>query len=121
MTQRKFLRHMTKSGSSEESEPYPRLMVIDFLTDKEKQDKMDELRKQTLGARKKTTFGAGKEGEGEADGKADEQAEVNYDDYFITLKVIKMKIVKFANRVYSGEMAHNEPPHLDLHCLLCYL
>ena len=25
---------------------------------------------------------------------------------------------KFANSVGLGEVAHNEPPHLDLHCLL---
>ena len=28
-----------------------------------------------------------------------------------------MKIVEFANRVIPDEVAHNEPPHLDLHCL----
>ena len=28
-----------------------------------------------------------------------------------------MKIVEFANSVDLDEVAHNEPPHLDLHCL----
>ena len=27
------------------------------------------------------------------------------------------KIAKFANSVDLDEVAHNEPPHLDLHCL----
>ena len=29
----------------------------------------------------------------------------------------KTKTVEFANNVDPDEMAHNEPPHLDLHCL----
>ena len=28
------------------------------------------------------------------------------------------KIAEFANSVDSDEVAHGEPPHLDLHCLL---
>ena len=28
-----------------------------------------------------------------------------------------MKKAKFANSVDPDEVAHNEPPHLDLHCL----
>ena len=28
-----------------------------------------------------------------------------------------MKIAEFANSVDLDEVAHNEPPHLDLHCL----
>ena len=28
-----------------------------------------------------------------------------------------MKIAEFANSVDLGEVAHNEPPHLHLHCL----
>ena len=28
-----------------------------------------------------------------------------------------MKKAKFANNVDQDEAAHNEPPHLDLHCL----
>ena len=40
LTQRKFLRHMMKSVSSQEAEPYPRLIVIDFITDKERQQEI---------------------------------------------------------------------------------
>ena len=29
----------------------------------------------------------------------------------------KLKIDEFANSVYQDEAAHNELPHLDLHCL----
>ena len=29
----------------------------------------------------------------------------------------KMKIAKFTNSVDLDEVAHNEPPHLDLYCL----
>ena len=29
----------------------------------------------------------------------------------------KTKIVEFANNVDPDEVAHYEPPHLDLHCL----
>ena len=28
-----------------------------------------------------------------------------------------MKVVKFVNSIDPDEMAQNEPPHLDLHCL----
>ena len=28
-----------------------------------------------------------------------------------------METVEFTNRVDPDEAAHNEPPHLDLHCL----
>ena len=35
----------------------------------------------------------------------------------ITLKPTKMKIVEFAYSVDPDEVAHNEPPRLDLHCL----
>ena len=31
--------------------------------------------------------------------------------------VPETKIAEFANSVDLGEVAHNEPPHLDLHCL----
>ena len=31
--------------------------------------------------------------------------------------VPKKIMVKFADSVYPREVAHNEPPHLDLHCL----
>ena len=29
----------------------------------------------------------------------------------------KMKILEFANSVDPDEVAHSEPPHMDLHCL----
>ena len=32
-------------------------------------------------------------------------------------KVPKLKTLVFATRVDQDEAAHNEPPHLDLHCL----
>ena len=35
----------------------------------------------------------------------------------LTLKVPEMKIAEFANSVDLDEVAHDEPPHLDLHCL----
>ena len=35
----------------------------------------------------------------------------------LTLEVPETKIVKFANSVDLDEVTHNEPPHLDLHCL----
>ena len=35
----------------------------------------------------------------------------------ITPKAPNRKIVEFVNRVDPDEVAHNEPPHLDLHCL----
>ena len=36
---------------------------------------------------------------------------------FLTLLVPEMKIAEFAKSVNLDEVAHNEPPHLDLHCL----
>ena len=36
---------------------------------------------------------------------------------FVTLIVTKMEIAEFGNSVDPDEVAHNEPPHLDLHCL----
>ena len=35
----------------------------------------------------------------------------------LTLQVPETKIAEFANSVDLDEVAHNEPPHLDLHCL----
>ena len=35
----------------------------------------------------------------------------------LTLELPEMKIAEFANNINLDEMAHNEPPHLDLHCL----
>ena len=32
-----------------------------------------------------------------------------------------MKIAEFSNSVDPDEVAHNEPPHLNLHCLLSSL
>ena len=35
----------------------------------------------------------------------------------LTLKVPETEIAEFANSVDLVEVAHHEPPHLDLHCL----
>ena len=35
--------------------------------------------------------------------------------FCITLQVPEAKIAEFANSVDLDEVAHNEPPHLDLH------
>ena len=35
----------------------------------------------------------------------------------LILQVPATKIAEFANSVDLDEVAHNEPPHLDLHCL----
>ena len=35
----------------------------------------------------------------------------------LTLSVLETKITKFANSVDLDEVAHLEPPHLDLRCL----
>ena len=40
---------------------------------------------------------------------------------FLTLKVPETKIAEFANSVDFDEVAHNEPPHLNLQYLLCSL
>ena len=37
--------------------------------------------------------------------------------YLLTLLVPELKIAEFANSVDLDEVAHNEPSHLDLHCL----
>ena len=36
---------------------------------------------------------------------------------YITRLVLETKIAEFANSIDLDEVAHNEPPHLDLHCL----
>ena len=36
---------------------------------------------------------------------------------FLSLSLPVTKIAEFANSVNLDEVAHNEPPHLDLHCL----
>ena len=35
----------------------------------------------------------------------------------LTLQVPETKLAEFAYSVDLGEVAHHEPPHLDLHCL----
>ena len=35
----------------------------------------------------------------------------------LTLSLPETKIAEFANSVNLDEVAHHEPPHLDLHCL----
>ena len=35
----------------------------------------------------------------------------------LTLSLPETKIAEFANGVDLDEVAHKEPPHLDLHCL----
>ena len=37
--------------------------------------------------------------------------------FALTLYVTARKIAEFANSVHLDEVAHDEPPHLDLHCL----
>ena len=37
------------------------------------------------------------------------------------LQVPATKIADFANSIDLDEVAHNEPSHLDLHCLPCSL
>ena len=47
--------------------------------------------------------------------------------YFLTVRtnrdftVSKRKIAEFANSIDLDEVAHYEPPHLDVHCLHCSL
>ena len=36
----------------------------------------------------------------------------------LILKLPKRKLADFPNSIDSDEAAHNEPPYLDLHCLL---
>ena len=38
-----------------------------------------------------------------------------------TLQVTSIETAEFANSIEPDEVAHNEPPHLDLHCLLSSL
>ena len=42
-------------------------------------------------------------------------------DTALTLEESEMKIVEFANSIDLDEVAHNEQPHLSLHCLLLNL
>ena len=39
----------------------------------------------------------------------------------LTLKVPDTKLAEFADSVDLDEVAHHEPPHIDLHCLLSSL
>ena len=41
--------------------------------------------------------------------------------YTVIVPEMKLKLVEFVNSIEPDEMAHNEPPHLDLHCLLSCL
>ena len=43
---------------------------------------------------------------------------LNIGTFSLSQKVPNPKIVKLASTVDPDELAHNEPPHLDLHCLL---
>ena len=36
---------------------------------------------------------------------------------YLTLEAPETKITELANNVDLDEVAHDEPPHLDLHCL----
>ena len=56
LTQRKFLRHITNSFISIDLEPYPNLFIVDFITDKEKQD-WENLRKEEQGKQERETKG----------------------------------------------------------------
>lgn len=47
---------MMKLLASGESEPYPRLIVVDFITEKERKDRIEELRKQGQIVKKKSTL-----------------------------------------------------------------
>ena len=41
----------------------------------------------------------------------------NVDNKDMSQVMPKLKLVEIGNSVDSDEVAHNEPPHLDLHCL----
>ena len=47
-----------------------------------------------------------------------------YQDIFLVISntlSAREKTAEFANSIDPDEVAHNEPPHLDLHCLNCQL
>ena len=44
-------------------------------------------------------------------------SEVSLWNLILLPKAPKMKTVELANSIDSNEVAHEEPPHLDLHCL----
>ena len=35
----------------------------------------------------------------------------------VRIPEMKIHVAEFANNIDLDEVAHNEPPHLDLHCL----
>ena len=45
----------------------------------------------------------------------------NRKTWMLTLSVLEVQIAEFASSVDLDEMAHNEPCHLDIHCLPCSL
>ena len=50
LTQRKFLRHVTSNFLSSDLEPYPYLMVVDFMTEIEKRKQQKKMQlKQKVG------------------------------------------------------------------------
>ena len=49
-------------------------------------------------------------------GRASKEASRKLQNW-LTLQVPETKIAEFANSVDLDEVAHNEPPHQDLHCL----
>ena len=46
-----------------------------------------------------------------------QKEKINIKFLLLILKAPKEKIVDFANSAAPAEVAHNEPPHLILHCL----
>ena len=46
------------------------------------------------------------------------QSSIQYNTIKVTLKAPKKNMAEFANSVDPVEVAHNELPHLDLHCSL---
>ena len=60
--------------------------------------------------------------------KKKKQAKVNNISVNYGTEIVKLfkcvpgtKITEFSNSVDLNEVAHNEPPHLDIHCLLSSL
>ena len=47
----------------------------------------------------------------------DLNSRIDYTSIILTLFVPETKIAEFAKSVDPDEVAHNEPPRLDLHCL----
>ena len=57
LTQRKFLRHMTTSIASNDVEPFPILIIVDFLSETDRQDWIENTKKKEL-IKKKSTMQA---------------------------------------------------------------